>query len=195
MRKAALPRRSAALVAAAALHALLAVLVVSRVVPQAADPPAIQVTLVDLPPRSHPMARPPARARAATRRPASAVSVPARAEAPPKPGRDPTPTTDWRVRASEPEAEGARATLRARLGCRTADLLALTEAERAACQDALAKGAENAPTYAVVSPKLRKVFDGTFECPKDDVWCEYRIGKAPYPGLLAPRKKKDPSWD
>lgn len=85
--------------------------------------------------------------------------------------------------------------MRARLGCRTADLLALTKEERAACQEALAKGAETAPTYAVISPKLKKVFDRTFECPKDDVWCEYRIGKAPYPGLFAPRKKKDPSWD
>lgn len=82
------------------------------------------------------------------------------------------------------------------MGCRSADLLALTKAERAACQEALAKGVEDAPTYAVVSPKLKKVFDRTFECPKDDVWCEYRIGKAPYPGLFAPRrKKKDPSWD
>lgn len=86
--------------------------------------------------------------------------------------------------------------MRAKLGCRTADLLALTKAERAACDEALAKGAENAPTYAVISPKLKKVFDKTFECPKDDAWCEYRIGKAPYPGLFAPRKKKrDPSWD
>lgn len=86
--------------------------------------------------------------------------------------------------------------MRAKLGCRTPDLLALTKAERAACEDLLAKGAETAPTYAVISPKLKKVFDRTFECPKDDVWCEYRIGKAPYPGLFAPHgKKRDPSWD
>ena len=117
---------------------------------------------------------------------------------PPPEARQPTaPATDWCVGPSEPaEAEGARATLRARLAWRTADLLALTKAERAACQDALAKGAENAPTYAVVSPKLRKVFDGTFECPKGYVWCEHRVGKAPYPGLFAPTKKpRDPSWD
>lgn len=104
---------------------------------------------------------------------------------------------DWRVRPSEGrEADGVRASLRAKLGCRTADLLALTKAERAACDDLLAKGAENAPTYAVISPKLKKVFDKTFECPKDDVWCEYRTGKGPYPGLFAPHgKKRDPSWD
>ena len=120
-----------------------------------------------------------------------------RTEAAPVTRRE-APTSDaWRVDASEaPEAGAARATLRARLGCATADLLALTKAERAACQEALAKGLADAPTYAVVSPKLRKVFEGTFECPKGDVWCEYRIGKAPYPGLLAPRKPpRDRSWD
>jgi len=150
---------------------------------------------VDLPPRAPPKTQSPDRA--PTQLPASALREPARADQPLKPRHDTTPATDWRVDTSEPAETGAaRATLRARLGCRTADLLALTKAERAACQDALAKGAENAPTYAVVSPKLRKVFDGTFECPKGDVWCEYRIGKAPYPGLFAPRKKpRDPSWD
>jgi len=100
------------------------------------------------------------------------------------------------ARAREQEAETARATLRARLACRTADLLALTKAERAACDEALAKDAQNAPAYAVISPKLKKVFDRTFECPKGDVWCEYRTGKAPYPGLFTPmRKPRDPSWD
>ncbi len=105
-----------------------------------------------------------------------------------------TSSLDWRVRPSDArETDGTRAALRAKLGCRTADLLALTKAERAACDEALAKGAETAPTYAVISPKLKKVFDKTFECPKGDVWCEYRIGKAPYPGLFAPRKPRDPS--
>lgn len=100
------------------------------------------------------------------------------------------------MRSEEPGGEAARTALRKGVGCRTADLLALTAAERDACQEALAKGSADAPLYAVVSPKLKKAFDGTFECPKGDVWCEYRIGKAPYPGLFAPHKrKKDPSWD
>jgi hypothetical protein len=187
------------LLAAVALHALLAVLIVSQVAPRPVEPPAIQVTLLDLPrQRSKPTGPPPPSTPAPLRPPTPTVRAPDRPEAPPPRVRQSAaPATDWRVDTSEPPETGAaRATLRARLGCRTADLLALTKAERAACQDALAKGAENAPTYAVVSPKLRKVFDGTFECPKGDVWCEYRIGKAPYPGLFAPRKKpRDPTWD
>ncbi|TAJ69735.1 MAG: hypothetical protein EPO51_21810 [Phenylobacterium sp.] len=152
----------------------------------------MQVTLLQLTPRSKPTPR-------TAPTPAKAAAAGARAPAvqPRENAARETPALDWRVRPSEaPEAAGTRASLRAKLGCRTADLLALTKAERAACDEALAKGAENAPTYAVISPKLKKVFDKTFECPKDDAWCEYRIGKAPYPGLFAPRKKKrDPSWD
>jgi hypothetical protein len=93
------------------------------------------------------------------------------------------------------ENEGVRRSLRAGTGCQSADFLALTRAEQETCNRKLAAGAKDAPAYAVVSPKLKKQFDGVFECPKDDVWCEYRIGKAPYPGLLAPRKKKNPEWD
>ncbi len=155
----------------------------------------MQVTLLTLPPRSEPAPRP--------RPPRLAGESPAPAAAPRAPATPPIrssvagPADAWRVRPGESAEDGAaRTALRGKLGCRTADLLALTKAERAACQDALAKGAETAPTYAVVSPKLRKVFDGTFECPKGDVWCEYRVGKAPYPGLLAPRKPpRDRSWD
>lgn len=175
---------------------LLAALVVSRVAPlQPAEPPAMQVTLMDLP-RQRPA--PPPTSPAAPARAASSSLASAHSDRPQTKTRaSAAPAADWRVDTSEPpEAGGARSALRARLGCRTADLLALTKAERAACQEALAKGAETAPTYAVVSPKLRKAFEGTFECPKGDVWCEYRIGKAPYPGLLAPRKKpRDPTWD
>ena len=102
----------------------------------------------------------------------------------------------WQVReGATPETEGVRGSLRAGVGCRSADFLSLTKAERDACNEKLAAGAKDGPAYAVVSPKLKKQFDGVFECPKDDVWCEYRIGKAPYPGLLAPRRKKSPDWD
>ena len=102
----------------------------------------------------------------------------------------------WQVRAgATQETEGVRGSLRAGVGCRSADFLSLTKAERDACNEKLAAGAKDGPAYAVVSPKLKKQFDGVFECPKDDVWCEYRIGKAPYPGLLAPRRKKSADWD
>ncbi len=102
----------------------------------------------------------------------------------------------WQVReAGPPEQEGVQRSLRTGVGCRSADFLSLTKAERAACDERLAAGAKDAPAYAVVSPKLKKEFDGVFECPKDDVWCEYKIGKGPYPGLLTPRKRKQPGWD
>lgn len=197
LRTAALPRRALALAAAALAHALLAAwLVLQLAPPEIAEPPAMQVTLLNLPPRDRP---PPPKTSAQPPR-ASAATPPASARAARAPSAAPTaaaPAADWRVRPAEPqETQTARATLRARLGCRTADLLALTKAERAACDEALAKDAQNAPAYAVVSPKLKKVFDRTFECPKGDVWCEYRTGKAPYPGLLTPmRKKRDPAWD
>lgn len=180
-----------ALVVAAALHALLAALLIARTAPQTPEPRAIQVTLLELTPRSKAEPRSPSSPSLA-----ASPGPEAPANRPTAPAASATPGLDWRVRPSDaPEADGTRAALRAKLGCRTADLLALTKAERAACDEALAKGAETAPTYAVISPKLKKVFDKTFECPKGDVWCEYRIGKAPYPGLLAPRKPRDLSWD
>lgn len=184
------------MLAAATLHVLLAVLIVPRARPPVAEPPVMDVALLPMTRRERPHPAsplpqaPPARDRAAAPRVESATPSPPAAKAA-------APGANWRVRPSDPsEPEGARAALRGRVGCRSADLLALTKAERAACEDALAKGAETAPTYAVISPKLKKVFDKTFECPKGDVWCEYRIGKAPYPGLLAPRKPpRDRSWD
>ncbi|MBJ7408836.1 MAG: hypothetical protein JHD15_00495 [Phenylobacterium sp.] len=188
MRKRSPSHRYVALIVAAALHALLAALLIARTAPQTPEPRAIQVTLLELTPRSKAEPHSPSS-------PSLAASPGPKAPAN-RPAASATPSLDWRVRPSDaPEADGTRAALRAKLGCRTADLLALTKAERAACDEALAKGAETAPTYAVISPKLKKVFDKTFECPKGDVWCEYRIGKAPYPGLLAPRKPRDLSWD
>lgn len=192
LRKAAFSRRSAVFLGAVALHVLLAVLVASKVAPEMAEPPVMQVTLLQLPARTMP---PPPRETPAARTPTATPSRSAPTGVAP-PVKAAAPTTDWRVKPSEAQAEQARPGLRAQVGCRSADLLALTKAERAACDEALAKGVENAPTYAVISPKLKKVFDRTFECAKGDVWCEYRIGKAPYPGLMTPMKKKrDPSWD
>lgn len=194
LRTAALPRQANALAAAAFLHALLAAWMVSHLTPpEVAEPPAMQVTLLTLPPDAKP--RPDRRP---APRPPSAAAPPPSARVPqPAAAAAKAPAAAWRVGPAESaEGEAARASLRARLGCRAADLLALTKAERVTCDDALAKDAQNAPAYAVISPKLKKVFDGAFECPRGDVWCEYRIGKAPYPGLLTPmRKPRDPSWD
>lgn len=102
----------------------------------------------------------------------------------------------WQVQgAGTPQNEAVRRSLRAGVGCRSSDFLGLTKAEREACNDKLAAGAKDGPVYAVISPKLKKEFDGVFECPKGDVWCEYRVGKAPYPGLLALGRKKRSDWD
>jgi hypothetical protein len=103
---------------------------------------------------------------------------------------------DWRVREPGPAgAEQARGALSAGVGCGNADFLALSQAERQACEARLADDVNNARSYAVVSPKLKKQFDGVFECPEGDVWCEYRIGKGVYPGMFAPQRKKRTEWD
>lgn len=102
----------------------------------------------------------------------------------------------WQVQdTGTPQNEAVRGSLRAGVGCRSADFLSLTKTERETCNEKLAAGAKDGPSYAVISPKLRKEFDGVFECPKGDVWCEYRVGKAPYPGLLALGRKKRSDWD
>ncbi|MEW5687945.1 MAG: hypothetical protein AB1942_23770 [Pseudomonadota bacterium] len=191
MRNTARSRRIAALIVISALHLLLAIWAASRSAPPVIETPAVEVVLLRLPPKRPPPpvdGPRPVRAPAGPRASPHAATETARAST--------APTHDWRVRPDTPaEAETARATLRKRLGCRSADLLALTPTERAACEDELARDAKTAPTYAVISPRLKKVFDKTFECPKGDVWCEYRIGKAPYPGLFAPKRERDRSWD
>jgi hypothetical protein len=86
--------------------------------------------------------------------------------------------------------------LKGRLGCANPNLVALTETERAACDERLGQDVANARAYPVISPKLKKVFDRTFECKPDDDWCLYRVGKGPYPGLAGMiRKKKKTDWD
>lgn len=191
-------RRRAALggLLALCVHAAFLAVVALRRADDASPPDKIvQVVLVDLAPRhdrpNRPVAAPSAsKARKTEDRPvAPAPRAPA--------GRGPVlqgQARDWLVREESPEAGRGRTALRQGLGCRSADLLAVTEEERRGCDEKLAAGSETAPTYAVVSPKLKKAFDGTFECPKDDAWCEYRIGKAPYPGLFA-RRKKPERWD
>lgn len=186
-------RPAAAVLLAIALHGLIvAALLLAPQKPIPEDDTVINVLLA---PPLRAEARPPA-ARSKAAPAVGPTTSPARPTAPAS--VPPRNTTDgaWRVRAGDaPEKDGVRRSLRDGVGCRSADFLALTKAEQEACNQKLAAGAKDGPTYAVVSPKLKKQFDGVFECPKDDVWCEYRIGKAPYPGLLAPRKKKNPEWD
>lgn len=83
---------------------------------------------------------------------------------------------------------GVARTLRRKMGCQQAKLMGLTEAEQQACQDAFAAGAKTAPLYPVISDKEKQIFDGTY-CPPDDEWCLYRMGRAPYPGLISLMRK------
>lgn len=189
-------RSPVAVLLAIALHGLVVVALIST-----RDEPAPQETVIDvvLAPAWRPKAPP-----KTVPKPAPAALAERSSAQVPRPVRSRTPIAPpagavggaWKVReGATPETEGVRGSLRARIGCRSADFLSLTKAERDACNEKLAAGAKDGPAYAVISPKLKKQFDGVFECPKDDVWCEYRIGKAPYPGLLAPRRKKSKDWD
>lgn len=180
-----------AVLLAIALHGALALGLLLR--SEELTPPEIVIDVVLAPPwpppnRDEPRAPP----TPVSGRPAMPASRSANSPAPATPRTAPA----WQVReAGPPGQEGVRQSLRAGVGCRSADFLGLTKAERAACDEKLAAGAKDAPTYAVVSPKLKKEFDGVFECPKGDVWCEYRVGKAPYPGLLSLGRKKKSDWD
>jgi hypothetical protein len=83
---------------------------------------------------------------------------------------------------------GLAPTLRTWVGCGHTKLLDLTKAEQAACDEAMGKGSKTAPLYAVISPKDKAIFDGTYCAPTDE-WCLYRMGRAPYPGLAALMRK------
>ena len=98
--------------------------------------------------------------------------------------------------AGDAAAATLQRALKGRLGCASPNLVALTETERAACDERLGQDVANVRAYPVISPKLKKVFDRTFECKPDDDWCLYRVGKGPYPGLAGMiRKKKKTDWD
>jgi hypothetical protein len=98
--------------------------------------------------------------------------------------------------ASDAGAAILQRALKGRLGCANPNLVTLTETERAACDERLGQDVANVSAYPVISPKLKKIFDRTFECKPDDDWCLYRVGKGPYPGLAGMvRKKKKTDWD
>jgi hypothetical protein len=191
-------RRAAAVGAALLAHALIfAGLSLTHALPQPPELRPMEVLLVPPPFRPQHAPQPP---RQTARAPTDAPASPTPPQTPRTPPTRPQQAAlgDWRVKPEPPgPQEPARKSLRALIGCESKDLLALTPQERQACADKLAAGVRDAPLYAVVSPKLKKQFDGEYVCPEGDVWCEYRMGKAPYPGLFAPhgRPKKYREWD
>lgn len=171
------------------LHGLAAIsLLHSRETP--VDEGAAMEVILTSPPRTTALSK-----SAPARGPSQAPKLAAAPKAELPKGKGDNGAFDWRVRVPAREPEEVRGTLRSKLGCERAKFLALTAEEQAACDEKLAEDAREARAYAVISPKLKKQFDGVFECPKDDVWCEYRIGKAPYPGLLQLGRKKRSEWD
>ena len=191
-------RRTAAAVLAIAVHIGLFLLLLGRAPDPA--PPAdttMQVSLVPLMAKPevprHPASAP--RAPPVLHRPVQAA--PPQLDVPPvfasPPGR---PETSPPVPGPKgADAAALQRALKGRLGCTEANLAGLTDAERDACQERLGKDVANATAYPVISPKLKKLFDGTFECKPDDEWCLYRVGKGPYPGLRGMARKKKSDWD
>jgi hypothetical protein len=192
-------RRTTAVVLAVAVHIGFVLLLLGRRAdPAMSSDTVMQVNLVPdvakVRPPEHPRSVP--RAPPILHRPVE-TPLPPR-EAPPAyvalPGRaEPSPPPPA---ASDTGAAGLQRALKGRLGCANPNLAALSETERAACDERLGQDVANARAYPVISPKLKKVFDRTFECKPDDDWCLYRMGKGPYPGLAGMlRKKKKTDWD
>ena len=190
-------RRTAAAVLAIAVHLGFILLLLGRA-PDPALPSdtTMQVSLVPAMPKAQPPRHPASAPRAPPilHRPVEARPPPL--EVPPlfaAPGRaEPSPP------APSPKDPGAAAlqnALKNRFGCTDANLATMTDAERDACQERLGRDVANARPYPMISPKLKKLFDGTFECKPDDEWCLYRVGKGPYPGLRGMMKKKKSDWD
>ncbi len=193
--------RIAAAVLAIAVHfGLLLLLLLARAPDPAPSPDTVmQVSLAPAMPRPKPSGRP---APAAPRIPPilhrPAQPLPPQLATPPAPAvlAGPPAISPPAPPAKDAGAAGLQRALKSGLGCANADLAALTPAERDACAERLGKDVANDRPYPVISPKLKKIFDGTFECKPDDEWCLYRVGKGPYPGLRGMvRKKKKSDWD
>ena len=191
--------RTVAVGLAIAVHVALGLLVLQRRPdPAMAPDSAMQVTLVFPPHAAAPPSTPPKAAAPVPpilHRPVEAAPI--RPEAPPAVSGPPAAVAP----APAPSGDAAVAvalsrTLRSHLGCAGPTLASLTDAERAACDEKLGRDVANVKAYPVISPKLKKVFDKTFECKPDDEACLYRIGKGPYPGLIGMfKKKKKTDWD
>ncbi len=191
------------LLASAAAHLLVLVGLASgvRVTPSMVEPPAITMELLRPSEPARPLAPPEPRAPIAAPRPAPrspgsiAAPVATQAIASPSPPTSATAPPGFKARGLTGGGETLREAARAGMGCRNADALALTTAERAVCDETLGEKNKNRPAmYAVIDPEKKRAFDGA--CKKDDDWCLYRAGKGPYPGILAlGRKKKIKGWD
>ena len=172
--------------------------------PSPPEPPSIVVDLVAPPPPER-LAAPrqlsnaPLSTLAPAAAPRPARPVPALAKVPPSSlaapaAAAPSPFTVGGPGSAGEQQAATRGAARGAIGCAHADFLKLTKAEKAACADSLGQKALTAPLYAVIDPEKKAAFDG--DCKKDDEWCQYRIGKGPYPGLFAlGKKKKRPGWD
>ena len=175
-----------------------------QVMPQLVEPPAISVELLHPAMPTETFPRPvETKPVDAPRAPTRTVAAPAPVTAPPTPPpviRPSAPTgaiapPGFKARELTGGGDALRQAARDGIGCRNADVLALTKAERAACAETLGEKNKNRPAmYAVIDPDKKAAFDGA--CKKDDDWCLYRTGKGPYPGLLAlGKKKKIKGWD
>lgn len=174
-----------------------------QVMPQLVEPPAISVELLHPSLPQETIVRPVETKPAATpRTPAPSAIQPAKPViAPPTVITRPAAPTGvvappgFKARQLTQGGDALREAARDGIGCRNADTLALTKAERAVCDETLGEKNKNRPAmYAVIDPDKKAAFDKV--CKKDDDWCLYRSGKGPYPGLLAlGKKKKRPGWD
>ncbi len=192
-------RRTAGAVLAIALHFGFILLLLGRAPdPALSSDTAMQVSLVPAPAKARPPGHPASALHAPPILHRPVQAPPPRPEAPPV-FAAPAGRPETSPPSPSPKDAGAAALQRAlkdRLGCANPNLAALTDAEQDACAERLGQDVANDRAYPVISPKLKKIFDGTFECKPDDEWCLYRLGKGPYPGLRGMvRKKKKSDWD
>ena len=193
-----------ALSAGAHLLVLAGLVAGVHIMPRLVEPPAISVELLtpSIPPET--IARPVETKPDTPRSVAPKTAAPAaRVTAPPAPVPVVRPAAPvgavappgFKARELTGGGDALRQAAREAVGCREADLLALTKAERAACAETLGEKNKNRPAmYAVIDPDKKAAFDGA--CKKDDDWCLYRTGKGPYPGIFALGKKnKIKGWD
>ena len=192
-------RRTMAMVLAIAVHIGFVFLLLGRRSELAmSSDTTMQVSLVPALPKARPPGHPPS-----VRRAPPILHRPVETPAPQPDAPSPSVAPLGRVEPSPPAPAAGDAgaamlqrALKGRLGCANPNLAALTETERAGCDERLGQDVANARAYPVISPKLKKIFDRTFECKPDDDWCLYRVGKGPYPGLAGMvRKKKKTDWD
>lgn len=178
---------------AAHLLVLAGLAVGVQVMPALVEPPVLSIELLRpspliVPPTAPPQAQEPLKtATPSPARPSTPPSAPptvvpaatAPAKAPP----------GFKARGLTGGGDALRQAARAATGCRNADDLALTRAERAVCDETLGEKNKNRPAmFAVIDPDKKAIFDKV--CAKDDDWCLYRTGKGPYPGIFALGKKK-----